>query len=84
MAPDAEIIDYRIFKENGKQSEDLTLVKAIDQAVADGCHIINMSVASGENDELKASVEAAHKVGIIMVAASGNYGDLDVTTNEIS
>lgn len=86
MAPDAEIVDYRVFGNNtvsggelglnGHQTTNESIAMAIDQAVKDGCHILNMSLGTPSVDvPIKDACENASKKGIILVVAAGNEGD---------
>jgi hypothetical protein len=75
MAPDAEIIDYRVFGKKG-MGVAKAIAAAIDEAVDDGCDIINMSLGGPRPfGLLKKAVAAAHEAGVIIVVAAGNEGD---------
>lgn len=85
MAPDAEIYDYRVFGETGKYSIVQAIVLAIDQAVADGCAVINMSLGGPSSIiQVRNAVRRAYAAGVIVVCAAGNEGDDNPLTNEIS
>ena len=43
MAPDADIYDYRALSGNGSGSYE-TITNAVNEAVTDGCDIINMTI----------------------------------------
>jgi len=84
MAPDAEIIDYRVF---GKQGMGVAkaIAAAIDEAVDDGCDIINMSLGGSRPfGLLKKAIKEAHRKGVIIVVAAGNEGDGNPLTVENS
>lgn len=69
--PQAKIYSYRAISEDGAASWDLS--KAIDQAVDDGCDIINMSLGSPTRTDLvQTSTDRAYDQGVLCVAATGN------------
>jgi hypothetical protein len=75
-APDAKILAARTFDPKGSGAEGTTfnILKSIDWATTHGARIINMSFAGPPDPAIHRSLEAAHKKGIILVAASGNAG----------
>ena len=75
-APDAKILAARTFDPKGPGAEGTTfnILKSIDWAAMHGARIINMSFAGPLDPAIHRSLEAAHKKGIILVAASGNAG----------
>jgi len=84
MAPDADIHDYRVMDNEG-QGGDTIIAKAIREAVADGCDIINMSISGkSKTNTLRRAMGYASYSGVIMVCAAGNKGDGNPLTNEIS
>lgn len=95
MAPDAEIIGYRVFGSeaikggplglSGSQTTNEAIAMAISKAVDDGCNIINMSLGTPSPDIpiANACTDASRK-GVIIVVASGNEGDDDPMTVELS
>lgn len=81
VAPRAWIGSYKVFGTPGFNSTttDAALLKAIDDAIADGMDILNLSLGSDiaeqlEEDLLVQAVENAAKAGILVVVASGNNG----------
>ena len=76
MAPESSILAYRVFGCAGSSAEDV-IVAAINQAVADGADVINMSLGSvfGRPDE-PSSIASNNAVdaGVVVVAAAGNAG----------
>ena len=73
MAPDVQIMAYRAFSK--KSTTMSCVVNAIDQAIADGCQIINLSLGlSSESITLKAAITRAIDSGVIVIAAVGNDG----------
>jgi subtilisin family serine protease len=86
MAPKAYLGSYKIFGSPGSDettTEDVIL-KAIDDAVADGMDIINLSFGTDyaprlSDDPSVQAVERATQAGVIVVVAAGNNGP-DYTT----
>lgn len=73
MAPDAQIMAYRAFSNNGTSVE--CVINAIDQAVADGCQVINLSFGmSDKSTPLEEALDRAIESGAVVVAAVGNSG----------
>lgn len=82
MAPEAEIYDYRVFGRYGTPV-NRAIVEAIDDAIEDGCDIINMSLGGPFPDlSMWRAVRRATRAGIIVVVAAGNEGDNNPLTNE--
>lgn len=74
VAPDAELYVYRVFDQ--KTAATSEVVKAIEQAIADGCQIINLSLGSSKRSEaMERVIQKAQRAGIIVVAAVGNSGN---------
>ena len=75
-APDAKIIAVRAFDPAGQtvQGTTFNILKGIDWAAAGGARIINMSFAGPSDPAIHRSIVAAHKKGIVLVAAAGNAG----------
>ena len=78
-APEANLYVYRVFgrpvpgQENG--ASNFAIVKAIEQAVADGCDLINMSLGGGPADDAtEEAISFAHDHGTICFVATGNDG----------
>ncbi len=65
---------------NGATTPDL-IAEAIDYAVENGAHVINMSLAGTSivSSKLETSVANAHVQGVVMVAGAGNSGLEEVT-----
>lgn len=81
MAPAAYIGVYKIFGTPGinDNTTNAAILKAIDDAVADGMDVINLSfgtmlAARPENDIIVTALERAEAAGVIAVVSSGNDG----------
>lgn len=79
VAPDANLMAYKVFpdEEDSGASED-DIIKAIEQALKDGCTSVNLSLGSpggkGEGDPETDAMNNASNLGLIVVAAAGNEG----------
>ncbi len=81
MAPAAYLGVYKIFGTPGinNTTTDAAILKAIDDSVADGMDVINLSFGSilasrPENDIIVKALERAEAAGVIAVVAAGNDG----------
>lgn len=81
VAPRAYLGNYKIFGTPGfnDNTTNDAILKALDDAVADGMDIINLSLgddfASRLSDDIEVqAVERATQAGVIVVAAAGNSG----------
>lgn len=76
VAPGVTLRAYRVFAKGSSQASSFAIAKAIDQAVADGCDLINMSLGGGSPDPvLGGAVEDARAAGSVCIIASGNDGE---------
>jgi hypothetical protein len=75
-APDARILAIRAFDPNGNAAEATTfnIIRAIDWSVTQRARIINMSFAGPADPAIHRALEAAHKKGVVLIAAAGNAG----------
>ena len=75
-APAARILAIRAFDGSGASAQGTTfnILKALDWAAAHGAQVVNMSFAGPPDPALHRSIVAAHKRGIVLVAAAGNAG----------
>ena len=75
-APAANILAIRAFDPTAKGADGTTfnILKGLDWAAANGARVINMSFAGPSDPALHRSLAAAHKKGIVLVAAAGNAG----------
>ncbi len=73
LAPAVKLRSYRVFGKNAKRASNYDIIKAIDQAVADDCDLINMSLAGGPSDDaMSAVIEEASGRGSLVIVAAGN------------
>ena len=79
LAPKAHVGSYRVFPGAGTQSEDDVILKALDDAVADGMNVINMSLGSPlalrAGDSVFGEVfRRLAALGVLVVVSAGNDG----------
>ncbi|WP_165779397.1 S8 family peptidase [Rhizobium hidalgonense] len=75
VAPGVTLRSYRVFPHTGGGATNYDIMNAIDRAVQDGCHIINLSLGGGTEDEaLRAAIGSALDSGVLVIAAAGNDG----------
>ena len=80
VAPKAYIGSYKVIDANGGTSD--VIAKAIDDAVADGMDVLNISLGSyvtsysdiAASDVGQAAIARATQAGVIVVVAAGNQG----------
>lgn len=85
MAPDADIYDYRALVGRNGTGTFNDIANAITKAADDGCDIINMSLGGpSATVAVQDAVKYAYNKGVIIVCASGNGGDGNPLTNEVS
>lgn len=70
MAPAADIHIYRIFPGN----DTFTLGSAIEEAIADGMDVINISLSSPPSNDIAKQMAKARDAGIACIVAAGNCG----------
>jgi subtilisin family serine protease len=79
VAPKAFLGNYKVFPDNSDFAPTDSVVKALEDAVADGMDVINLSLGSfparlPSNDFMVTAVERAAAAGILIVVAAGNAG----------
>lgn len=80
VAPGVEIVSYRVFNDPSTGvARNFEIHGAIEQAVEDGCHLVNLSLKSeypqlpAYNDPvISRAVEDAANAGVLCIAAAGN------------
>lgn len=72
VAPEATIRAYRVTEVDG-ESHGYVVAEAIMQAVADGCDVINLSMAlMAEHGIIKDAIAYARSHDVVVIAAAGN------------
>jgi len=75
LAPAAALHVYRVFPRNGLGASNFDIANAIDQAVTDGCDLLNLSLGGGPMDPVTdEAIKAARARGTVCVIAAGNEG----------
>jgi hypothetical protein len=74
-APEAQILAIRAFDPDGHgDATTFNILKGLDWAAAQHARVINMSFAGPSDPAIHRSLQAAHKKGIVLIAAAGNAG----------
>lgn len=72
IAPDAQVRGYCVFKADGS-ANSADVMEAINAAVEDGNHIINMSLGSSMyNAQYEETIANAYKAGVAIFVSAGN------------
>ena len=85
IAPGAYLGVYKVFSgANGDDSNTSVLVKALDDAAADGMDVVNMSLGSEpairpDRDFVVTALDRASSLGVTVVKSSGNSGPARLT-----
>jgi len=75
VAPAARLYSYRVFGQNQDRASNYSIAKAVDQATADGCDLLNLSLGGGSVDPVvQQSLEDARAAGVLPIVATGNDG----------
>jgi hypothetical protein len=81
MAPAARVATYKVcFSDNDEDSGDCftsSILEAIDDAVADGVDVINMSISGAADtviDPVEIAFEGAAEAGVFVTTSAGNSG----------
>jgi subtilisin len=73
LAPGVTLRSYRVFGKGDPGASNFAIAKAIDRAVGDGCHLINLSLGGGPSDPVTISaIHDARAAGSLVIAATGN------------
>ncbi|CCQ75401.1 S8 family serine peptidase [Magnetospira sp. QH-2] len=77
LLPEASLKAANIFeltKTGSKVANAAGLLKALDWLAGERVHAINLSVAGDDNKVLRLAVSKARKLGLVLIAAAGNWG----------
>ncbi len=70
QAPACDLYAYRVFGKGKQTASSYSIAKAIDAAVARGCHLVNLSLGGGGPDEATSEAMAeAREAGCVSVAS---------------
>jgi subtilisin family serine protease len=84
-AHNASIIDFKVVSEAVGYGSPDVVAEAIMKGADEGCSVLNLSLAATElsyqaKTKLSSAVSYAWNRGCVCISASGNYGNLDLTT----
>jgi subtilisin family serine protease len=76
VAPRAKVLAVRAFDPSGSgaQGSTFNILKGLDWSVSKGARVVNMSFAGPKDPALGRALAAAHRKGVVLIAASGNAG----------
>ena len=77
IAPGASLRSYKVFNNIKKTVSEDTVVAALNQAVKDGCQVINISLSSpgtGDQSALAKAAQTSTNSGFVVVGAAGDFG----------
>lgn len=73
LAPGVQLRAYRVFPKDKPGATNYAIQKAMTQAAADGCDVINLSLGGGPHDPaVEEAVISARNAGMLVVVAAGN------------
>ncbi len=77
VAPRASLLTVRAFSASANNAEGTTfnILKGLDWAAEQKARVINMSFAGPSDPRLREALAKANRLGIVLIAASGNAGD---------
>ncbi len=75
VAPNAELLAYKVLDNTGSGTDE-TVIADVEQAVADGASVINLSLGGSgtPDDPLSQAVDQAVDDGVVVTVAAGNSG----------
>jgi len=83
VAPEAHLYAVKVLDRNGSGYVS-TVIKGIEWAKNNGMQVVNMSLGTASDVQaLHDAVDAAYAAGLVLVAAAGNSGDGNGSTNEV-
>ena len=72
VAPEAQVVSIQVLGHSGRGTTN-GLVKGITLAIQEKCRVVNLSLGlDKDNCRIHKAIRAAHKAGVITVAAAGN------------
>ena len=81
IAPACTLFSYRVCPKVGERgrAQSVDIAAALEQAIADQCHLINISLGSVEAmPELPDLLPKARDAGIVVIVATGNDGSSEI------
>ncbi|OGF74634.1 hypothetical protein A3E06_02860 [Candidatus Giovannonibacteria bacterium RIFCSPHIGHO2_12_FULL_44_42] len=83
VAPEAHLWAVKVLDRNGSGYTS-DVIDGITWAMNNGMQVINMSLGTASDIQaMHDAVDAAYAAGVVIVAAAGNSGDGDGSTNEV-
>lgn len=73
VAPGVTLFSYRVFPNDGGGAQNYDIIRAIDQGVADGCDLLNLSLGGDyADDAVHEAIKVAYDKGTVCIIAAGN------------
>lgn len=73
IAPGAQLFSYRVVAKLAREAASYAIEDAIDAAVKQDCHLINVSLGlTSQDDDVDNAVQRAYQAGCVVIAAVGN------------
>lgn len=83
VAPNAKLYGIKVLNSSGSGYLS-DIISGIEWSINNDMDVINMSLGSSSDVQaLHDAVDAAYNAGIVVIAAAGNEGDNNLSTNEI-
>ena len=80
LLPGAELYAASMFetsKDGRKVGTAVALLKSLNWLAKSHVHAVNLSIAGTDNKTLRLAFDKANKIGMVMIAAAGNWGRAD-------
>jgi subtilisin len=75
IAPGVTLRSSHVFGKSAERASNFDIAKAVDQATADGCDLLNLSLGGGfPESTLAEAINGAFQHGVLSVCATGNDG----------
>ena len=83
IAPGVELFSYRVFGQSTSSGSNFAVVQAIERGVADGCDLLNLSLAFDPDENtglvsvdvpVQEAIRKADSKGVLVIVAAGNDG----------
>jgi subtilisin len=74
LAPAVSLFSYRVYAQGAGTSSNFAIAMAIEQAIADGCDLVNLSLSLDQSDDeaVHEAIDEARSRGSLLLGASGN------------
>ena len=79
LLPGAQLFAGNMFEARGRESvgNTVAMLRALEWLIEKKVHVVNLSIAGGDNTLMRLAFKKARLAGIVAVAAAGNWGSAD-------